>query len=270
MKKLIYFLLLLLLVHFNSCKNEESISPILAQDKFDFVITATLADDNLQKPFDYTVEVIAKDVALGTVKWTENFAMNGAGVVHVPTGFGHYTFKAMRPGYLPHVQHFLVTEISENQNLLFEFLPETLEGFIEQELGNGALKIYLPNDQNRCKLYFRADVAEGFSIQNAYVDHRAIDRAGLSVADLNFAECRPGNLSVSACGKNVNLFGNTPFAMAQDYCAGVDLTLSVNAYSLDDVNLESLIYFEFHKPGNTGPTPEYDAGYHTWKGSNNN
>jgi hypothetical protein len=239
----------------------------IVEAKFNFTTTVTIADNNQHESIDYAMEVTAKDVALGSVKWTGVYTLNGTDTISVPARYGHYTFKVTKSGYLPHVQHFLVTELSEHQNLSFEFLPETLDGFIVHELGNGALKLYLPNDQNRCKLYARADVAEGFRIEYLYVDRSASAISGVSVADLILAVCLPEIVSASACGKNVNLFGNTPFGMAQDYCAEVDLTISSYTHSIEDVNIESYTYFDFYKPGNT--VPEQDAVHHLWKGANN-
>jgi len=241
----------------------------IVEAKFDFETTITIADNNPHGLIDYTLEVIAKNSALGTVKWTHQFAMAGAGTIHVPARYGHYTFKATKVGYLPHVQHFLATELAVSGTLSFEFLPKALTDFVVFDKGNGALKIYLPNDQNRCKLYARADVAEGVRIEYTYADRSAQTSYGLSVADLIVSECYPEPVLALTCGKNVNLFNNTPFALAQDYCAGVDLTRSNHTHSIEDVDIESFIFFSYFKLGNTTSVADYDDVIRIWKGANN-
>lgn len=236
--------------------------------KFDFAVTATIADNNPHDSINYTLEIIAKDVALGTIKWTKIVSMSRTGTVHVPAQYGHYTFKATKLGYLPHVQHVLVAELNSTGNLSFEFLPETLEGFISQE--QDGIKIYLPNDQNRCKLYARIDMPEGYRIDYSYADRSATAITGTSLASLRYNECLPtpdGALLASPCGKNVNLFDNTPFAIAADYCSTVDLSASNAVHSIEDVMIESYLYIDYYKPGSTQST--FSDLYHNWKGANN-
>jgi len=165
-------------------QNTEVIPQVLSVSdtlKFDFITSVTFADNDQHGPIEYTMEVTAKDLALGAIMLTGQFAMTGVGTVHVPTTCGHYTFKAIRLVIFPYVQYFLAAELSENQNLSFEFLPESLDNFIVQEFGDRALKVYLPNDRNKCKLYARVDVAEGIRIEYVYVDRTEASISSVSV-----------------------------------------------------------------------------------------
>lgn len=198
-------------------------------DKFDFDVTVTIADTDPHPSIDYMLEIIAKDAPLGNVQWSKTVAMNTLGEIHIPAKYAHYTFRAVKQGYISHVQHFLKDDLSHFGQLSFEFLPESLNDFVVKQLHDGQT-FYFP--KNPCKLFARLDLPEGLRMEytNAWRTATAHPQSSLEVADFLHNECfdvpydpeYPDYLLCSTV--NVNLWGNTPYAQAQNYCDRIDLS----------------------------------------------
>ena len=260
MKRREVVLLMVGLAFILSCEDEKTHQP----EGFIFNVGATIAIDTHPSKFDYTLEIIAKDAPLGNVQWTKTIGMPKSKKINIPDTYGHYTFKASKPGYISHIQHFLGEELADG-NLSFEFIPESLEGFIRKKSFDNVVTAYLPAYENRCKLYVRFDVAEGYLITYKKVNMYAASAANQQLGNYIFIEQSPYTISLG--NTNINMYYNRPFSEAIDYCRGVDLTLAPIADEIDDVNLttDSGLDYE-HVDGNYAW--RIDA-YHHWKGSNN-
>jgi hypothetical protein len=225
-------------------------------EKFDFDVNVTVADHTAHESIDYTLEIIAKDAPLGNVKWTKSVSLSKQGKIHVPAQYAHYTFKANKEGFIPHVQHFLSEELVGNQPLSFEFIPESLDGFLKSEKANGAVTFYYTNDQYRSKLYARIDVAEGYLVQWLRFDKNAQTKGGLPLSSTYASE--------SSTYNRVNIFNNLPFGSAADFPLRVTLPYG-NIKSMNDVNINSFMYVEYSQMGVDHLTSEFKV----WKGINN-
>jgi len=235
--------------------------------EYTFTTTASIADNDQHSAVDYTLEIVAKDQALGTVKWTKTVNLSAAGTIQVPAKYGHYTFKATKTDYLPHEQHFLADELSGLSSLAFEFIPESLDGFIVREVDG--MKAYFPNQDNRCKLYARVDIPEGYRVGYLYVDKSASSPSSVPISDVSFLECYHdlgGVWTASTCGNNVNVFHNIPFSKAEDFCTHIDLSATTYVQTTDDALLESTIFAGHYNPGDAEST-EYPilSLYQAWQ-----
>ena len=233
---------------------------------FVFNVQTTIAENTPAPKIEYTLEIIAKDVPLGNVLWTKSIEMSKSKKIIIPDDYGHYTFKASKPGYIPHIQHFLGEELMDG-NLSFEFIPESLEGFITKKSHNNVVTGYYPAYENRCKLYVRFDVAEGYYIQYKMADIAAEDEATASLANYIYTEWFQNRNTISLGNSNINMYYNRPFAEAIDYCQGVDLSISLIADEMDDVNFTSFMRLDFIR------IDQSHSGnlniYQYWKGLNN-
>lgn len=212
----------------------------------------TIADHNQHGNINHTLEIVAKDAPLGTVKWTKTISMPGDGKVRVPAKYAHYTFKAIKPGYIPHIQHFLATELSGYDTLSFEFIPESLDGFYTSE--KTGVKIYFTNDQYRFKLYTRFDLAEGYFLKSARVDKAAVTKGG---SPLSFTYVR----ELTSFANRVNIFDNKPFGIAPVFPLHYTLPHGT-ANTIDDVNVTSFIIVKY-------TTDQIVSDFKLWKGANN-
>jgi hypothetical protein len=225
-----------------------------------FKTHVSIADNLAHDPIDYTLEIIAKDAPLGTVRWRTLLSLSETSTIQFPTRYVHYTFRAIKPGYIPHVQHFRASQLPDSGSLNFEFLPEALEDFFVIEEPN-ALKLYVAKD--RCKLYARFDVPEGTDLTYTFFD-RAAYIPGTGPIASHALECYPDTPSYPHCSNNVNFFDNQPYAQATDFCSG----LAPQGKTLDDVDIDAfaILYYTKHLE-----TQEQEfIYYNTWPGSNNN
>jgi hypothetical protein len=223
-----------------------------------FEVSATIADDLPHEVISYSLEIVAKDVALGTEKWSKTIAVTGSTTIQVPANHGHYTFRAIKAGYITHTQHFPAVEVTNLSSLSFEFLPEALEDFVVYEKENGDIKVYFPNSSHRCKLYARVDIAEGYRVEYVYVDRAAAAPTGRPVGPLITSEClaidEQGIPTGTSCGKKVNLYDNVPYGSASDYCATIDLTASNQVHKIEDAYIYTYYGMDCFKPGETQRT----------------
>ena len=259
MKYYSIILSILILSFVFSC-NEDDLS-----NEYTFNVSATIADHNPHSKIDYTLEIIAKDAPLGNVQWSKIIDLRKTDKVFIPKKFKHYTFKASKPGFIPHVQHFIAEELPNN--LSFEFIPESLEGFVTYKSPDNKVTIYLPDDENRCKLYTRFDFAEGCNLLYIYANKSSWDNEGLGLSEYVLKEFLPKKNSVSPNGLNVNIFDNQPFAEAIDYCSEVDLTISPIATELADVNFSTYTRLDYMNINNG--RIELFFPFHDWIGINN-
>jgi hypothetical protein len=237
-------------------------------ETFDFDISASIADDATHDVVDYTLEIVAKDAPLGNVKWTKTTPLTKQSSIRVPAKYAHYTFKATKPGYLPHTQHFLSSGFSGHNSVSVEFIPETLDGFFTTGTSDGVIKFYFPNDETRCKLYARVDVAEGYFAKSVRVTNNTTTSGGLPMAAGVGYQCLQSNYA-AVCDRSINLFGNAPFATAQDYCASINLKRPGHTYTLDDVNISSFMYIEYYQVGASPTSAHFYSAFQLWKGANN-
>jgi len=228
---------------------------------FSFDTNVTIADNNPHGAIDYTLEIIAKDAPLGNVKWTRTLSMSGGGKVQVPSKHGHYTFKASKIGFIPHVQHFFVSELAPSATLSFEFIPESLSGFLVVEQNNGAIKFYFPNDHFRTRLYARIDLAEGYSVNYMFSDKSASTKGGYPLGQYNYSE-------LFGQTNRVNIFNNVPFALAQNSYSGSDLPFG-QTQSMDDVDIGSYTYLDIDSKVNGLPDIGFTGWFQLWKGKHN-
>lgn len=217
--------------------------------------------------FVYNLEVTAKDSARGTVLWSKTFTLQNNDQVYIPLDYPFYTFKALKEGSIPHNQYYHRSELFKTTQLAFEFLPESLQGFQRIQMGEpGTITFYIPDVTNRCRLYARADFAEGYNPWYVYADQHAIDRAGIPVAGLVWNDWwNDDEFETTEAFHRINLHDNTPYLQTQNYCAGIDYTASTLAPTINDVDIsyylvvsvlyqkEELFYDEYRK----------------WKGQNN-
>lgn len=241
-------------------------------EKLTFNITASIADPNPHEIIDYQMEIIAKDAPLGAIKWTSTLPLSRIDEINLPAKYGHYTFRAVKAGYLPHVQHFLKSDLPENGLLTFEFIPEGLEGFITKELSNG-IKVYFPNLQYRCKAYARIDLPEGYALGYLSIDKAATTKGGLPVPAGAIAvqlKIMPGKSRVLFSDYAVNLFDNNRgFTVAKDLCSTWDLSVFNPPKTVDDINLTSFLYAETVRLSDNLPAGGFGSFYQLWKGKNN-
>lgn len=231
----------------------------------DIRIGVRIADDDFHEPVDYNVEVIAKDAPLGNVKWRKNWESEA--VIRIPTGYEHYTFKVSGSGFVSHVQHYLAEDLNSLSQLAFELLPDGLEDFSAEQTDDGGLSVYFPND--RCKLYTRVDVAEGFKVTYSLVTRDA-SASGIPVAESRMIECfseDQGKATTTLC-YSVNAFQNTPFVYADDFCSNISLP---DNGSMKDVDVTTVVLIEYYPPGQPVNGEGTLAGfYHVWPGSDDN
>jgi hypothetical protein len=232
-----------------------------------FNVSTTIADNESHNAIDYSLEIIAKDGPLGNVKWTRKLPLHKLAQIKIPSQYQHYTFKASKPGYITHIQHYLKSDLGSA--LHFELIPETLEDFIKTPFENG-LVLYLPKD--RCKLYARIDVPEGYYVIGMGRDRNAASKTGYSVSPFNYEECySPEEVrSTSICNKAVNIFDNRPFYSATDFCQSISLNTTNMTPTLDDVNVSQYTWISL-LPANGPPSVDsfYDY-FQLWMGINNN
>jgi hypothetical protein len=218
-------------------------------EKFDFDVTATIADDDQHPVIDYSLEIIAKDAPLGNVLWMRTVAMSASGEIRIPAKYNHYTLKAIKPGHVSHVQHFMAEDLSQSVRLDFEFLPEDLSNFHVNE--KDGIKVYTSKD--RCKDYARMDVPEGYQLTYAMATRTAISVGGYPLdGGARWRECGEPNPDqeevLLPCRNSINLFDNVPFGLANDHCALVDLTLSPTTDTMDQVVFLSNIEVGYQIP----------------------
>ncbi len=206
--------------------------------RFSLEVSATLAELAHQDPGSYTLQITAKGLS-GNVEWSDEVTLPAQGNVCIPAYHARYTFTAVKDGYISHEQHFLKDELTGSTSLSFEFIPESLEGFTAFHL-NHDVTVYLPDEENRCRLYARVDIPEGYRVLYGYVDKSATTEGGFPLG-LKIVELFLEEPIHTSMGKNVNLFGNKPFASATDFCSTIDLTQGSITYTLDEVAISSFV-----------------------------
>ncbi len=224
--------------------------------------------DNTGSPATGSLSIIAKDEPLGEAKWTKTFPISGPAKIRIPARFTHYSFIASMDGYISHEQHFMKNQLAANPQLPFEFIPVSLDGFEVFESDDNALKIYLPNDENRCKLYARIDVAEGYKVEYFFADKEAVDRGEMSVAVLEIRECTSEPGVPSFCMNRVNAFDNRSFNSSEDYCARIDFSATTLAHSLADINLGTFVFVNYRRY-DAPQNPLFYERATIWRGANN-
>jgi hypothetical protein len=226
---------------------------ILASHVAAFDVTTTIADNDPHPTIDYTLEIIAKDAPLGNVLWSTTIEMNAVDEIHIPSKYAHYTFRAIKQGYIDHVQHYLNADLSQFNHLYFEFLPENLNDFIVREIGPKAHPLLLYMTKSPCKLYARIDAPEGYQIPYIWAD-RSADYKGVELADYAYNECfsdEPG--LPPTCNVRVNLYDNIPFAQAENYCDRVDLSILLGTtITMDEVSFITFIQGDYQYDGGGG------------------
>jgi hypothetical protein len=161
--------------------------------------------------------------------------------IHVPSIYGHYTFKVKKNGYISHVQHFRKADLAVFDELAFELIPSSLEGFKRYGSNENQLIAYFPNDRNRCKLYARVDVPEGMAIEYVWADRSASTPSGFPLAESVYTECFD---EVTQCYSRVNLFGNTPYTAAINFCDDIDLEASNESDALHKTVITSYLFMD--------------------------
>jgi hypothetical protein len=227
----------------------------------------TIANSDFTGAVEYTLDVIAKDAALGNTEWSASFDLSGSSAIRIPVSYEHYTFKVSKEGYLPHIQHYLIDDLSGVSRLSFELLPGDPEAFITYQTTDGGLKIYFPKD--RCKLYTRVDVAEGFRIAYAWIDRDAT-WSGAPTGQMHYNECSPFEgpaigTSPVLCNP-INAFGNIPFTNVEDYC---EQEIDPILFDPDEVVVAGYAFIEYYRPGESsgdGFPLRYVVFYHAWPG----
>ena len=238
-------------------------------DSFRLITSATIADNNNHPPISYTLEITAKDAPLGNPTWTKSIEITEQRTIYVPARYQHYTFKATRQGYIPHIQYFnreLLSHTAKHvAQLPFEFIPESLDGFTYLERQNGDIKIYLPSKENRCKLYARVDYAEGYKVIGVASDRGPYTKDGFPLTDPEQGICSPE--SPDYCVSNINLFGNKPYALAENICDRIDLSPDGMIHSLDDMLATSYTITDYIRPNGTSG---WSQAYIVLHGANTN
>lgn len=148
-------------------------------------ISATIADEYFTGPVEFTLEAEGKNVA-GEIVWTDSWDINDRGTVTTPSGYHSYTFRAVKAGQLPHVQHYLATDFPGNEELVFEMIPENSEDFIVREMYDGKVKLYFPAD--RTKIYTRIELAEDFRLESVWVDKDGASWTGVPLGQLAWTQ----------------------------------------------------------------------------------
>lgn len=226
-----------------------------------FPVTATLANNDTSTEVNYTLEIIAKDVPLGNVAWSKSLQLSTMSTIKIPTKYRHYTFRARKNGYIDHVQHFLKEDLNHQKSLAFEFIPANLEGVVSYQSQDKVITVYVPNDANRCKLYSRIDVAEGYTVTYIYTDKFAWNNDGDIIA-YRYVECNSweSESGLVQCHSELNLFSNKVFSEADNFCSN---------FSDNETNIQKLdasftiVYARINELNMPDKENEYYP-YHEW------
>ena len=212
-----------------------------------FDISTSIVSLASNPPSGYTLEIIAKDAPKGNIQWTKSVSLTAGitGDIIIPGRFAHYTFKATKPGYVPHVQHYLKDQVKYYSDLSFEFIPENLSGLFMKEI-QGPVTYYIPDIPFRCKMYARIDIEEGYQIDYIYYEKSIQTNTTPETYHWLFDECL--RIDAAACNKTVNLFQNHPFFSTLDFCATIP---GVPIPGSPVKPLMSFGYMEYHKIGTT-------------------
>lgn len=210
----------------------------LVVEKMDITIKATIADLLQHEDVEYTMHVAAKDAPLGEVRWQKAFTMSELSTISIPAKYDYYIFSAKKEGYIDHVQHYPKSFIEDE--LSFEFIPASLAGF--RTYVSGPVTYYYPDDANRCRLYTRVDVLEGYTIGQIYADRNAEKPNGFPI----FGSNANGDCFAYNCGR-VNLFENLPYKDAIDYCA----TRLPSQHDPAQVVIKAFVTMNGYKPNST-------------------
>lgn len=222
-------------------------------ERLSFDVTATVADPNAPEAGSYTLYVLAKG-SLGNLEWSDTLSISNEGTVCIPGYHARYSFVAEKEGYITHEQHFWKAELAHYGALAFEFIPESLEGFIVRDLGYG-ITAYFPDDANRCRLYARVDLPEGYRINYLLVDRNATTEGGFPLGAFLIQEhVLEGTVYTFVPDRHVNLFGNKPFIFSDDYCSMIELTHGDKTYTLAEVEITSFLFMDVDVPGENPPT----------------
>lgn len=210
-------------------------------------ITATIADEDFTGPVDFTLEAEAKNTE-GDIVWEYSWDMTDHGTISIPSHYHSYTFKTVKAGQLPHVQHYLASDFPGNDELFFEMIPENSDDFIIHEMYDGKVKIYFPAD--RTKIYARVELAEDFRIQYLWLDKDSGSLSGVPLGQLAWTEVNSGdhpmlNGNEKLIRHAVNVYDNIPFTQAGDFREYINMDLSSFTKDFDrDVSIYAFILID--------------------------